>query len=59
MDIIEKLQSQISQKVDLPCSYYDIELVTKDGKTLKIHFCKIDSNNNTFDTMPSRLKEIF
>jgi len=45
-------------KVPLPCSYYDIELVTKDGKTLRFTG-KIDSNNNTFDTMPSRLKEIF
>ena len=36
-------------KVPLPCSYYDIELVTKDGKTLRFTG-KIDSNNNTFDT---------
>lgn len=48
----------LSGKVPLPCSYYDIEFVTKDGKTLRFTGT-IDSKNNTFDTMPSRLKEIF
>ena len=48
----------LAGKVPLPCSYYDIELVTKDGKTLRFAG-KIDSNNNTFNTMPPRLKEIF
>ena len=48
----------LAGKVPLPCSYYDIELITKNGKTLRFAGT-IDSNNNTFDTMPPRLKEIF
>ena len=48
----------LAGKVPLPCSYYDIEFVTRNGKTLRFTG-NIDSHNNTFGTMPSRLKEIF
>ena len=51
----------LANKVPIPCGFYMIELPIRSGEETKVlQFSgKIDNDNNTYETMPPRLKEIF
>ena len=51
----------LANKVPIPCGFYMIEhRIQIGGETKVLKFSgKIDNDNNTYETMPPRLKEIF